>query len=91
MMHSTVTSRGQTTLPAALRARLGLKAGDRILYEERDGEVVLRVHPGVRAVAGMLRGELGRAPAEGFEEERAAAHKAWGREGAEPAAGGGPS
>ncbi len=82
MMHSTVTSRGQTTLPAALRVRLGLKAGDRILYEERDGDVVLRVHPGVRAVAGMLREELTRLSDGDFEAERSEAHRAWGADGA---------
>ncbi|BAM02238.1 AbrB/MazE/SpoVT family DNA-binding domain-containing protein [Phycisphaera mikurensis] len=88
MMHSTVTGRGQTTLPAALRARLGLKAGDRIVYEERDGDVVLRVHPGVRAVAGMLHAELVRRSDGDFEAEREAAHEAWGRDGAGEAGGG---
>lgn len=85
MMHSTVTSKGQTTLPAALRQRLGLRAGDRIVYEERDGEVVLRVHPGVRAVAGMLRGELERTSSGDFSAERGEAHRAWGRDGASEA------
>lgn len=37
-----VSSRGQITLPAKLRARLGLKAGGVLLLEERNGEFVLR-------------------------------------------------
>ena len=37
-----VTSRGQITLPAGVRKRLGIKAGGVVLLEERNGEVVLR-------------------------------------------------
>ena len=37
-----VTSRGQITLPADVRKRLGIKAGGVVLLEERNGEVVLR-------------------------------------------------
>jgi AbrB family looped-hinge helix DNA binding protein len=37
-----VSSRGQITLPAGVRKRLGIKAGGVVLLEERDGEVVLR-------------------------------------------------
>jgi len=37
-----VSSRGQITLPARLRKRLGIKSGDVILLEERGHEVVLK-------------------------------------------------
>jgi antitoxin PrlF len=37
-----VSSRGQITLPAAVRKRLGIKSGGVILIEERAGELVLR-------------------------------------------------
>jgi antitoxin PrlF len=40
-----VSSRGQITLPAALRKRLGIKGGDVVILEERENEVVLK--PGV--------------------------------------------
>ena len=40
-----VSGRGQITLPAALRKRLGLKGGDVVILEERDSEIVLK--PGV--------------------------------------------
>ena len=40
-----VSSRGQNTLPAALRKRLGIKSGDVVILEERDNEVVLK--PGI--------------------------------------------
>lgn len=42
MLTSTVTSKGQTTLPRRLREALGLKPRDRILYELADGRAVLR-------------------------------------------------
>lgn len=37
-----VSSRGQVTLPAALRRRLGIEPGGVVIAEERDGELVLR-------------------------------------------------
>ena len=40
-----VSSRGQITLPAALRKRLGIKGGDVVILEDRDNEVVLK--PGI--------------------------------------------
>ena len=40
-----VSSRGQITLPAALRKRLGIKSGDVVILEERANEVVLK--PGI--------------------------------------------
>lgn len=40
-----VSSRGQITLPALLRKRLGLKTGDVVILEDRGSEIVLK--PGV--------------------------------------------
>ena len=37
-----VSNRGQITLPAALRKRLGIKSGDVVILEERGNEVVLK-------------------------------------------------
>lgn len=37
-----VSSRGQITLPAQVRKRLGIKAGGVIAAEEKDGALVLR-------------------------------------------------
>ena len=37
-----VSSRGQVTLPAALRKRLGIAPGDVLLVEDRDGELVFK-------------------------------------------------
>ncbi|MGB7971954.1 MAG: AbrB/MazE/SpoVT family DNA-binding domain-containing protein [Candidatus Deferrimicrobiaceae bacterium] len=37
-----VSDRGQVTLPAAMRRRLGIKAGGVVVVEDRDGELVIR-------------------------------------------------
>jgi len=38
----TVSGRGQITLPASMRKRLGIEAGGVLIAEERAGEIVLR-------------------------------------------------
>lgn len=41
-MESTVTTKGQATIPKAIREHLGLKAGDRVkFFVHPDGSVVL--------------------------------------------------
>lgn len=55
MRESTVTSKGQTTLPRDVRAALGLHPGDRVRYVILDGEVrLLKARP-VAELAGMLK------------------------------------
>jgi AbrB family looped-hinge helix DNA binding protein len=42
-MSTTVTSKGQVTVPKSVRDYLGLKAGSAVTFERRpDGEIVLR-------------------------------------------------
>lgn len=57
MSTSTITSKGQTTIPKEIRDQLGLSPGDRIEYlVEPDGRVILL--PAVRHVhelGGMLK------------------------------------
>jgi antitoxin PrlF len=57
--HSRLTSKGQTTIPAEVRAFLGLKPGDEIIYTIRDGKVELKAK-NLRAVD--LIGILGPPP-----------------------------
>lgn len=38
----TISSRGQITLPAALRNQLGIKAGGVVIAEEEQGKIILR-------------------------------------------------
>ena len=42
MMKSTISSKGQLTVPIELRKKLGLEAGTVIQFELRDGVVVMR-------------------------------------------------
>ena len=55
MRESTVTSKGQTTLPRDVRAALGLNPGDRVRYVILDGEVRLLKARSVSDLAGLLR------------------------------------
>ena len=54
---STLTSKGQTTVPKAIRESLRLKPGDRITFTPMpDGTVLMRVkNKSVMSLAGTLR------------------------------------
>lgn len=41
MSRSTLTSKGQITLPKDIREHLGVESGDRLNFEIRDGSVVI--------------------------------------------------
>jgi AbrB family looped-hinge helix DNA binding protein len=60
---STLTSKGQTTIPKEVRDRLGLKAGDRMTFTLMpDGTVLMRVkNKSILGLAGALR-RKGRRP-----------------------------
>ncbi len=77
MLESTVTKKGQTTLPKPVRDTLGVQAGDRVRYIVLDGEVrILPVRP-LRRLFGVLKHEgppvtveeMERAAADGASEE----------------------
>ena len=68
MVGTKLTSRGQTTIPKHIRERLGLEAGDRVLFLVKDGEVVLQpVNQGLRDLRGSVKPQ--RKP-EDFDEVR---------------------
>jgi antitoxin PrlF len=60
---STLTSKGQTTIPKGIRDKLDMKAGDRMTFALLpDGTVLMRVkNKSVLGLAGMLR-RKGRKP-----------------------------
>jgi antitoxin PrlF len=47
VIFSTLTAESQTTVPRVVRERLGLKPGDRLLYEIEGGTVRIRKAPAV--------------------------------------------
>ena len=52
---STVTSKGQVTIPAEIRRHLGLRQGDKLSFVvEDDGTITLRIpkHPTIASLAG---------------------------------------
>jgi AbrB family looped-hinge helix DNA binding protein len=59
MAHSTVTKKGQTTIPAEVRSALQIKPGDRLEYTMNGDYVEVRVAPGTRAVRGALASHRG--------------------------------
>jgi AbrB family looped-hinge helix DNA binding protein len=81
MMHSTVTRKGQTTLPGKIRKALRIKAGDKLEYEMEGDHATIRVHLGTRSLKGVLASKRGKGMS--FAEIReAAARAARDREGA---------
>ena len=54
-IQSTITSKGQTTIPSEVRQALGLKPGDKLRYRiGEDGTVVLVPARSIKSLAGML-------------------------------------
>lgn len=60
-MHSTVTSKGQTTIPGKIRKALRIKTGDKLEYLIQGDRVTIRVHPGARSLKGVLASKKGKA------------------------------
>jgi AbrB family looped-hinge helix DNA binding protein len=50
-----VSSKGQVTLPAAMRAKLGIVPGSHIQFELRDGELVIKPELPMSAYRGILK------------------------------------
>lgn len=58
MKESTVTSKGQITIPKAVRERLNLEAGDTVYFDVRDDGSVLLVarNEALEGLFGLLKG-----------------------------------
>jgi looped-hinge helix DNA binding domain, AbrB family len=74
MSHSTVTRKGQTTIPGEIRKALQIKPGDKLEYIVTGDHATIRVHPGTRSLKGVLASKKGKGLA--FVQIRAAAAKA---------------
>jgi AbrB family looped-hinge helix DNA binding protein len=58
-MATTVNTKGQVTIPEALRKKYGFPAGTKVVWIERDGEIIPRPLKAVNELRGMLRTEPG--------------------------------
>src|SRR5215471_4136651 len=74
MAHSTVTRKGQTTIPGKIRKALQIKPGDRLEYVVEGDHARIRVHPGTRSLKGALASKKGKKMS--FGEIREAATRA---------------
>ena len=55
-VQAVVSSKGQVTLPSAMRAKLGIQAGSRIHFELRGKELVITSEVPTSAYRGILKG-----------------------------------
>jgi AbrB family looped-hinge helix DNA binding protein len=60
MPYSTLTSKGQTTIPREIRKLLGLKENDRILYEVEDGKVAIKPAPSLHDLYAIFKSHIRR-------------------------------
>ncbi len=74
MTHSTITSKGQTTIPGKIRKALRIKPGDRLEYVVEGDHATIRVHLGTRSLKGVLASKKGKRMS--FAQIREAAAKA---------------
>ena len=72
-MKATLTSKGQVTIPTAIRQRLGLQAGQVLEFDEK-APYILAVpvfdEEAMRAVVGCARGRLRKTSDEWLDETR---------------------
>ena len=74
-MATTLTSKGQVTIPAELRERFGIKPGDRVGFVEEGERIVLqRLEAAIEAVFGIVKAKRG-ATLEQMEQAIAAGRK----------------
>jgi bifunctional DNA-binding transcriptional regulator/antitoxin component of YhaV-PrlF toxin-antitoxin module len=75
MITSTLTDKGQTTVPQEIREAMGAAPRQRLVWEaQKDGSAVVRLMPSVMELAGSLKSEV---PFTSIREETDAATDAW--------------
>jgi len=60
MPYSTVTSKGQTTIPGEIRKALRIKPGDTLEYAVQGDHATIRVRPGAGSLKGALASKKGK-------------------------------
>lgn len=85
MPTSTMTSKGQVTIPIEIRRELGLETGDKVSFRKSDqGVVIESARSAVRRSAGMLSKYAKNGPPPTIEELKEAAAAGWANEPLDP-------
>lgn len=74
-MIAQVSNKGQITIPASERRRLGIKPNSKVEVVPRDGEIVIRPLKSVMEVAGSLR-RYAKFPVPDWDEVRCETYRA---------------
>ncbi|MDD4570154.1 MAG: AbrB/MazE/SpoVT family DNA-binding domain-containing protein [Tepidanaerobacteraceae bacterium] len=64
-----ISTKGQVTIPIAIRKLLGLKEGDKVVFVEKDGNVVL-LNSNRLAIEEFQKGMVGAAEEAGWQNEQ---------------------
>lgn len=78
---STVSSKGQITLPSAMRRKLGIKPETKVEIELQEDAIVVRPLRSISDLRGIFRDHAAKPPLT-WEQERALAERALAEEGA---------
>lgn len=52
---TTITQKGQVTIPASIRKKLSIKTGQKVIFKERGDEVIMKAVPDFLSLMGSLK------------------------------------
>jgi len=55
---TTLTQKGQATIPAPIRKKLGLKSGEKIMFEEKNNQILIKKVIGLSQLQGSLKSKI---------------------------------
>lgn len=58
MITTTVTQKGQATIPLHIRNKLGIKPGQKIVFEEKGAEVLIKAVPLLSQLRGSIKSKI---------------------------------
>lgn len=58
MIATTITQKGQVTIPVNIRKKLGVETGQRVVFEERGDEVVVKAVPDFLSLMGSIKTKI---------------------------------
>ena len=55
MIATTITQKGQVTIPVHIRKKLSIKTGQKVIFEERGDEIIVKAVPDFLTLIGSLK------------------------------------